>query len=323
MQGRAGVSDDAVGVEPVVGRDRDPHAYGRKDLASVHDDGPREFLDDRVREGGGRRAGVVGRHQDHELVAAEPREERVLTDALADSFRNGLQKQVADVVAVGVIDLFEAVEVHEEDGEVLAEALRPIEREGQAFLENRAIREPRQNVEPDLAREQFLDAKPVRHVVRETDDSDDRAIGIVEARLQARAVQPTAERKVTLGRFAEHGATAGLHERVARVPITREVDCGAAEQVEIVVSAREEFRAEDGAIEQIRIREPDECRHPGNETIEPGIQRAELWPNKFLSGPTWPPGNSRYSSLVFSPNIVFGHRWAAREVAGKCEAAHT
>ena len=59
---------------------------------------------------------VVGAEQDGELVPAEPSDHRLLVLESPQSLTDLLEQLVADVVAEGVVDLLEAVEVHQQHG---------------------------------------------------------------------------------------------------------------------------------------------------------------------------------------------------------------
>ena len=67
--------------------------------------------------------GVVDVRQEHgELVAAEPGDHVAGAQRALDPLRDDLEQPVADLVAEGVVDLLEPVEVEEEQRERLAAA---------------------------------------------------------------------------------------------------------------------------------------------------------------------------------------------------------
>jgi len=55
------------------------------------------------------------------------------------------------------------------------------------------------------------------------------------------------------------------------IAVAREIHGGAPDEREAFVAAREKLRAEDGAVPQLGIGEPDERRPARNEPIEPGV----------------------------------------------------
>ena len=79
--------------------------------------------------GDGRGVAVLaGRRHDHELVATEATERLARFEPLEEPGRDLLQHDVADGVALGVVDHLEAVEVEEEHGHPTAVGAHPVER---------------------------------------------------------------------------------------------------------------------------------------------------------------------------------------------------
>lgn len=115
--------------------DDDRRGQGIRDLAGRH----------------GRAGAVVAGQQDRELVAAQPRDRVPLPEPSPQPLRDLLQQQVAGVVAEGVIDLFEAVEVEQEQGERPPGARRVEERLPCAIVEQQAVGQARKGVVEGLA----------------------------------------------------------------------------------------------------------------------------------------------------------------------------
>ncbi len=99
---------------------------------------------------------IVGRVFDdgHEFVAAIARPELAAAQDPRHPMRDRLQHQVADQMAVPVVDRLEPVEVDHEDRDLGPVAVGAADRGVQRFAERRAIGEPRQDVvhreRPDL-----------------------------------------------------------------------------------------------------------------------------------------------------------------------------
>ena len=81
--------------------------------------------------------------QDDELVAAEAPDGVALAQDADEPVRHGLQDLVAGVVAQGVVDVLEVVEVHEQSGHGPVLASRPHEHLVGAVEDQGAVREAR------------------------------------------------------------------------------------------------------------------------------------------------------------------------------------
>ena len=100
---------------------------------------PADRVQDVLRDGGelARIGAILDQHD--ELVAAEPRHGVALAQVMAQPPRDVLQQAVARLVAEAVVDVLEAVEVDEEERELLAAPLRERERALQRVHEHRAV----------------------------------------------------------------------------------------------------------------------------------------------------------------------------------------
>ncbi len=104
--------------------------------------GELERLLDRARESlrQVQRLEIAGRAgDDDELVAAQPGHEVGVAHHAGQPFGGGADQLVAGGVAVGVVDLLEAVQVHEQHGEGLAVALRAGHRPVERLFERHAV----------------------------------------------------------------------------------------------------------------------------------------------------------------------------------------
>ena len=112
------------------------------------------------------------REQQRELVAAEAGHGVAVADARLHARRDGLQQLIADVVAERVVDDFEAIEVEEEDRQPAVIALRVRQRDGQAVLEQQAVRQAGQRVVIREVLDLLFGVRPLGDVA---DDADHAA----------------------------------------------------------------------------------------------------------------------------------------------------
>ena len=110
----------------------------------------RDRLGDGVGEPLGQRLGGLDVHQvlaeDHELIAAIAGDRVAVADLTAQACRDADEQLVADLVAVDVVDLLEAVEVDEQDTDRGALAAKSRERRGQAVHQQVTIGQAGQRV---------------------------------------------------------------------------------------------------------------------------------------------------------------------------------
>jgi hypothetical protein len=106
---------------------------------------PAHRLDDPVRRDLGLVDIRLGKEH-RELVPADPRQEIRLPDAVSHGARHALQKVVARLVAEGVVDVLEVVQVDHENGARGAVARHPLGLTGELLLETAPVDEPRQEV---------------------------------------------------------------------------------------------------------------------------------------------------------------------------------
>ena len=143
---RIGSAHQAVHVVAVGGMQRNADADADGDRAAV--DGDRFLHRPHDPSGDERRVlGRADRWQDHrELVAAQPRDGVVGAGGSAQPLGNGLQHEVARLVAVAIVDGLEAIEVAEQHREARAGRLRGDERVAQPIDELCPVGEPGQRV---------------------------------------------------------------------------------------------------------------------------------------------------------------------------------
>jgi hypothetical protein len=116
--------------------------------------------------------------QDGELVAAQPCHRVARAHAAAEPVRELLQEAVADMVAQRVVDLLEAVEVEEEEGQGPAEAQGVLE----PLAQQAAVGEPGQRVVQGLVAQPLL----LRLALGDVADDGDELQTLLELDLRER-----------------------------------------------------------------------------------------------------------------------------------------
>src|SRR5581483_4937908 len=123
-----------------------PDAGGRDERATVDNDRRRQRLRDAAR-GLAHLVGVAnGFENDDELIAAHTNHHVLVAHGRAYPLRHGFEQLVASLVAARVIDMFEAVEIEEEDGQHRARALGFVDGAREVRREIEAIRKARELV---------------------------------------------------------------------------------------------------------------------------------------------------------------------------------
>ncbi len=150
VHGHVGPLDERFDIGAVVGEARDSEAR-------LHVDGEppdRERLVEQALDPLHDRRGVLGVEpgQDHgELVAAQPRQGVGRAERVEDTGPDLPQQEVAGLVAQGVVQLLEAVEIGDQQRERLVEGARPAKLGGQPLVEVAPIRQPGELVGGGLA----------------------------------------------------------------------------------------------------------------------------------------------------------------------------
>ena len=114
---------------------------------------------------------------DHELVAAQAREQIGLAQRGRERARDALQELVADPVAERVVDVLEPVEVDEQHADAAPAALRLRDRLRQTLVQQQTVRQPGQRVARGHVLQPLLRLNPRRHVLHERQDRRDLAVG--------------------------------------------------------------------------------------------------------------------------------------------------
>ena len=139
IEGKIRVLQQFLGLGPVGGIDRDADGRAGAHLVIADTIGLGQCIDDFL----GQDHGALGRVElglDHrELVAAEPGHGVGLAHHPLEVLGDGLEQLVADRVPEGIVDLLEAVEVHEVNREEFLVALGLGDRRHQAVPEQGAV----------------------------------------------------------------------------------------------------------------------------------------------------------------------------------------
>jgi hypothetical protein len=210
------------------------------------------------------------------LIAAESCKEGLFPDAGPDAFCDCLEEEIADRVSEGFIYGFEAVDIDDEHGEGFADDLVLYERGEEFLLEHGSVWETGEDIEPNFAQEQLFDPDPIGYIVGDSYDREDRAIGLFKFGFEACPVESTAERELAFRRFTFGCPLTDVDEGVSSITVAGKVDDILADEVDIAIAAGEEARSKNRSVDEVRIRDPHERGNARDETIEPGIELAEM-----------------------------------------------
>ena len=122
VHGDVGVAHDLVGAAVAGGAVGDADGRGDEDLVAVDGEGhPEQFLDP-LGDVNRARNVVDPIEKDRELVAADAGDGVAGSEVVFEALRDALEQLVAERVAEAVVDVLEAVEVEEENGELVSRA---------------------------------------------------------------------------------------------------------------------------------------------------------------------------------------------------------
>src|SRR5262249_40163837 len=152
--GHVGVANELLAARAARAED-DADARAEGDVPTRDGDRLRQVLD----EASGERDGLLAAdvlEQQRELVSAEPGDRVARAHDLLEPARDDPQELVAGVVAEAVVDLLEAVEVDEENGDLVLGARRPRKFVVEAVAEESAVGEAGEGVVERLVRQLLL-----------------------------------------------------------------------------------------------------------------------------------------------------------------------
>ena len=127
-----------------INRDADRHA--EKILVFLQQKWFRHGLEDPVRQQCHVRGFIEALRQNHEFVTAQASQRVGVAGTGGKALGDGLQQLVAALVADGIVDALEAVEVKEQDRDPLIGAARQLERMGQSLGQEGAVRQSGQRI---------------------------------------------------------------------------------------------------------------------------------------------------------------------------------
>ena len=154
-----GLAQQRLGVGAVVGEQRDADAAPRAQAQVADVERALELAEQAARDAL-RVAGVGDGDDQPELVAAEARDRVARAQRQLQADRDLDQEAVALLVAEGVVDLLELVEVEQHHRELVAGSRRTADRVLGAVVEEHTVREARQTVvQRDLLRRRDLSAQ--------------------------------------------------------------------------------------------------------------------------------------------------------------------
>ena len=176
VHGGVGEFEQRIAVVAVFREQRDADAGGDEDLVAFDDEGAAHRFLDAVGDVERMVDPLQVRNQDGEFVAAQPcqivrcvtgragmagalfsaRDQIGGPGGFAQALGHHLEQVVADVVAEGVVDAFEGVEVHEQHGELLVADFRAVQFAFQRFQKGLAVGDAGQAVAVGQAADLFL-----------------------------------------------------------------------------------------------------------------------------------------------------------------------
>jgi hypothetical protein len=142
-----GVLQQLLGIVRIVGIDADADRRGHVDVVLFDPERMGDRVEEPLRDAGEQRRFLEILDDDHELVAAEPRQQADLAQRMGKRAAHFLQQFVADPVTERVVDILEPVEVDEQHADATAVALRLRDR----------LREP-------LVQQQRLEGRSARRI---------------------------------------------------------------------------------------------------------------------------------------------------------------
>jgi len=141
VHGGVGVAQQLAHVGAVVRIESHPDADRGHERAPVHHHGRAQCAVD-ARGGILHPLGTLDpAHHDHELIAAHAHHQVIGAHGRAHALRHGLEQLVAALMAAGVVDMLEAIEIEEQYGEHRAVVLGFLDGVGQMGCEVQPVRE--------------------------------------------------------------------------------------------------------------------------------------------------------------------------------------
>ena len=146
VHGCIGVPEQLARVRPVVGEHGDADARSHEQLVPVDNERPADRAEQLLGHDAEPFSVAEARQQDREVVGTHARDRVAFAHRAREAPADPLQQLVADGVTEARIDLLEAVEVDHQDGQLLAQSPRALNRLVHAVLEEQLVRKARESV---------------------------------------------------------------------------------------------------------------------------------------------------------------------------------
>jgi len=170
----------AIGVLDVMVGGGDADRGADVDLAALELEGVAQRLQDPVGDGGAVALRRLVRDEDGKLVPTQSRDGVDRPHARAQALGDLDQEHVAGRMAERVVDLLEAVQVEEEDGQLRGPVVVLAELVLHARPKERAVREPRERVVGRLVHELGLEPLALADIARvQHDPADCRVVDLM------------------------------------------------------------------------------------------------------------------------------------------------
>ena len=157
-----GVLDQRVGIVAIMREERDADTGTCSQLVSVDLKRRPQRLQELLRDAGGGLRAVGAEQQHHELVTAEPGHGVASPQRLGKTIGHALDDLVAGDQAEQIVDQLEPVEVDQHHRQQLAGSTRPLDRLGQAVVEQEPVRQAGQRIVIGEAAQGLLSLLPAR-----------------------------------------------------------------------------------------------------------------------------------------------------------------
>ena len=150
VHGDVGVLEQLHGAGRIEGEQRDAHRGAQEHLPPLQHQRPLHFFDQLLGQTARAGADVFGQEQHDEFVATEAGDLGALPaqsfDRHADAHRQLAQHFVAGLVAQGVVDALEVVQVHEQQGQFAAAGLQGHQAVVERFAESQSVGQAGQRI---------------------------------------------------------------------------------------------------------------------------------------------------------------------------------
>ena len=182
VEGGVGEPHEGLAVAPVLRREGDADGDAHRDRRLADIEWPRHAVENAPRQELGRFRVAQPGLDDGEFVAAEPRQRVAFAEQVLQALRRQLEEPVAGLVAEGVVDVLEAVEIEEQDRKPGIGAREPVQLLVETLRKQETVRQSGQRVAPEqvLGRlfaggEAAGDPADVEHEEGDEDDCQSRS----------------------------------------------------------------------------------------------------------------------------------------------------